>query len=97
MDVECHVAGSVCLLWVWVSGTAVKEVIKGFHCGLCARVHLGCQVVESMHGGVIDCSCKVQELACDLLELVLLRWCHGFRVVHCCHLNLLAISWICEW
>ena len=65
-----------------------KEVVKGLDSCLCACVDFGDQVIESMHGGVINCSCKVEEFASDLLESLLLGWCHGFCVVNCCHLNL---------
>ena len=54
VDVEDHVAGSVNLLWVWVGGTAVKEVVKGSDSHLCACVDFGGQVIEGMHGCIIN-------------------------------------------
>ena len=46
--------GSANLLWVWMGCTAIKEVVKGFHCCLRACVDFGCWVIECMHGGVIN-------------------------------------------
>ena len=88
VDVEDHVTGFVEFLWVWMGGTVVEEVVKCFHCCLGASVDFGSEVIKGMHGGVINGSCKMQEFATDLLESLFLGWCHGFRVVNCCHLDL---------
>ena len=88
VDVEDHVAGFAEFLWVWMGGTVVQEVVKCFHCCLSAGVDFGSKVIEGVHGCVINGSCKTEEFATDLLESLLLGWCHGFRVVNCCHLDL---------
>ena len=82
MDVQDHFGRSVKFGWIGMSGMTIEEAFKGFCCCLCACVDFGGQVIEGMHGHIIDCSCQVQELACDLLEPVLLSWCHRFCVVN---------------
>ena len=40
MDVEDHVTGSADFCWMGMGGMVVKEVVKGFHCCLCACVRV---------------------------------------------------------
>ena len=78
VDVEDHVTGFVEFLWVWMGGTAVEEVVKCFHCCLGASVDFGSEVIEGMHGGVINGSCETQEFATDSLQLQHLSFWHQF-------------------